>query len=77
MAFGDYMYVPPKMDEMQNAGIVRVQFPTKDNPKAIIHVQAMVFPVLVHEQGCYRAYVSTCFTKNKKLGEYVINKLIS
>jgi hypothetical protein len=37
------------MDEMQNTGIVRVQFPTKDNPKAIIHVQAMVFPVLVHE----------------------------
>jgi hypothetical protein len=34
---------------MQNAGIVRVQFPTKDNPKAIIHVQTMVFPVLVHE----------------------------
>jgi hypothetical protein len=47
MASGDYMYyVLPKMDEMQNAGIVRVQFPTKDNPKAIIHVQAMVFPVL-------------------------------
>jgi hypothetical protein len=43
MASGDYMYyVLPKMDEMQNAGIVRVQFPTKD-PKAIIHVQAMVF----------------------------------
>jgi hypothetical protein len=36
MASGDYMYyVLPKMDEMQNAGIVRVQFPTKDNLKRL------------------------------------------
>jgi hypothetical protein len=77
MASGDYMYyVLPKMDEMQNAGIVRVQFPTKDNPKAIIHVQAMVFPVLVHElvKGVMELMSAHGLPKNKKLGEYVINK---
>jgi hypothetical protein len=70
MASGDYMYyVPPKMDEMQNAGIVRVQFPTKDNPKAIIHVQAMVFPVLVHElvKGVIELMSAHGLPKNKKL----------
>jgi len=50
MASADYMYyIIPAMENGVNAGIVRVQFPTKDNPKAVIYAQAMVFPVLIHE----------------------------
>lgn len=77
MASADYMYyIIPAMENGVNAGIVRVQFPTKDNPKAIIYAQAMVFPVLIHElvKGVMELLSAHGLPKNKKVGNYVINK---
>ncbi len=77
MAAADYMYyVIPKMDNGTTGGVVRVQFPNKNNPKAVIHVQAMVFPVLIHElvKGVMELLSAHGLPKSKKTGEYVINK---
>ena len=77
MASADYMYyVIPKLETAVNGGIVRVQFPTNDNPKAIIYAQAMVFPVLIHElvKGVMELLSAHGLPKNKKVGEFVINK---
>ena len=77
MAVADYMYyVIPKMENGVNGGVVRVMFPTKDNPKPVIHVQAMVFPVLIHElvKGVMELLSAHGLPQNKKVGEYVINK---
>jgi len=77
MAAADYMYyVTPEMENGVNGGVVRVQFPTASNPKAVIHVQAMVFPVLIHElvKGVMELISGHGLPKNKKMGEYVIGK---
>lgn len=77
MASADYMYyIIPKMENGVSGGVVRVQFPTKDNPKAVIYAQAMVFPVLIHElvKGVMELLSAHGLPKNKKMGEYVINK---
>lgn len=77
MASADFMYyVIPNMEDGVNGGVVRVQFPTKANPKAVIHAQAMVFPVLIHElvKGVMEILSAHGLPKNKKVGEYVINK---
>lgn len=81
MAAADYMYyiIPAMHDEnvgSVNGGVVRVQFPTKDNPKAVIYAQAMVFPVLIHElvKGVMELLSAHGLPKNKKVGEFVINK---
>jgi len=77
MASADFMYyIIPKMEEGINGGVVRVQFPTKTNPKAVIHAQAMVFPVLIHElvKGVMEILSAHGLPKNKKIGEFVINK---
>lgn len=77
MASVDYMYyIIPKMEEGVNGGVVRVEFPTKDNPKAIIYVQAMVFPVLIHElvKGVMELLSAHGLPKNKKIGQFVIDK---
>ena len=77
MASADYMYyIIPAMENGVNGGIVRVQFPTKDNPKAVIYAQAMVFPVLIHElvKGVMELLSAHGLPKDKKVGEYVINK---
>jgi hypothetical protein len=77
MAAADYMYyVIPKMDDGISGGVVNVQFPTQDNPKAIIYAQAMVFPVLVHElvKGVMELLSAHGLPKDKKTGEFVINK---
>jgi len=77
MAAADYMYyVIPEMDKGVNGGVVRVQFPTKENPKAIIFAQALVFPVLVHEivKGVMELLSAHGLPKDKKLGKFVINK---
>lgn len=77
MASADYMYyIIDKMENGTTGGIVRVQFPTKDNPKAIIYAQAMVFPVLIHElvKGVMELLSAHGLPKNKRIGEYVINK---
>lgn len=77
MSSADYMYyILPKMENGTNSGIVHVQFPTAENPKAIIYAQAMVFPVLVHElvKGVMELLSAHGLPKNKKIGNYVINK---
>lgn len=77
MAAADYMYyIIPEMENGVNGGVVRVQFPTASNPKAVIYAQAMVFPVLIHElvKGVMELLSAHALPKNKRLGEYVINK---
>jgi hypothetical protein len=77
MSSADMMfYIIPNMENGINAGVCWVQFPTKDNPKAVIHVQAAVFPVLIHElvKGVMELLSAHGLPKNKKVGEYVINK---
>jgi hypothetical protein len=77
MAAADYMYyVIPKMENGVNGGVVRVEFPTPTNPKAVIHAQAMVFPVLIHElvKGVMELISAHGLPKNKNVGEYVINQ---
>lgn len=81
MAAADYMfYVIPEMEDDSKGsvtgGIVKVQFPTASNPKAIIHAQAMVFPVLIHElvKGVMELMSAHGLPKQKRIGEYVINK---
>jgi hypothetical protein len=56
--------------------VVRVQFPTASNPKAVIHAQAMVLPVLIHElvKGVMELISAHGLPKKKRIGEYVINK---
>jgi hypothetical protein len=76
MSAADYAYyVKPDMENGINGGVVRVEFPTKNNPKTTIHAQAMVFPVLIHElvKGVMEILSARGLPK-KKLGEYVINK---
>ena len=77
MAAADYMYyVIPKMENGVTGGIVKVQFPTPSNPKAVIYVQAMVFPVLIHElvKGVMELLSAHGLPKDKRSGEYVIGK---
>jgi hypothetical protein len=77
MASADFMYyVIPNMEDGVNGGVVRVQFPTKTNPKAVIYAQAMVFPVLIHElvKGVMELLSANGLPKSKRIGEYVINK---
>lgn len=77
MAGADYSYyITSGLEIAVNGGVVHVQFPTKENPKAVIHAQAMVFPVLIHElvKGVMEILSAHGLPKNKKIGEYVINK---
>ena len=77
MSAADYMYYAiPKLDEGVSGGVVRVEYPTPENPKAKIHAQAMVFPVLIHEivKGVMELLSAHGLPKNKKVADYVINK---
>lgn len=77
MAAADYMYyVIPDMENGVTGGVVKVEFPSKNNPKAVIRAQAMVFPVLIHEivKGVMELLSGHGLPKNKKLANYVINK---
>lgn len=77
MAAADYMYyIVPAMEKGVSGGVVRVQFPTASNPKAVIHAQAMVFPVLIHElvKGVMELMSAHGLPKNKRVGQYVIDK---
>jgi hypothetical protein len=76
MSNADYMYyVVPDMENGVNGGVVRVEFPTKDNPKVKIIAQAMVFPVLIHElvKGVMEILSAKGLPK-KKMGQFVIDK---
>lgn len=77
MAAADYMYyVIPKMENGTTGGVVKVQFPSAKNPKAVIYAQAMVFPVLIHElvKGVMELLSAHGLPKDRKTGEFVINK---
>jgi hypothetical protein len=77
MSAADYMYyVIPKMDNGTNGGVVKVTFPTTENPKAVIEAEAMIFPVLIHElvKGVMELLSAHGSPKDKKLGDYVIDK---
>jgi hypothetical protein len=77
MVSADYMYyIVPEMENGVNGGVVKVDFPTKDNPKAIITAQAMVFPVLIHElvKGVMELLSGHGLPKNKKIANFVIDK---
>lgn len=77
MSAADYMYyVIPKMDNGTSGGMVKVTFPTSENPKAVIEAEAMIFPVLIHElvKGVMELLSAHGLPKDKKLGDYVIGK---
>lgn len=77
MAAADYMYyVIPKMENGVNGGVVRVEFPTAEKPKAIIHAQAMAFPVLIHElvKGVMELLSAHGLPEDKKIGDFVIGQ---
>ena len=77
MSAADYMYyVIPKMDNGINGGVVKVTFPTAENPKAVIEAEAMIFPVLIHElvKGVMELLSAHGLPKDKKLGDYVVDK---
>lgn len=77
MSAADYMYyVIPKMDNGTNGGVVKVTFPTSENPKAVIEAEAMIFPVLIHElvKGVMELLSAHGLPKDKKLGDYVVDK---
>jgi len=76
MSNADYMYyIIPDMENGVNGGVVRVEFPTKENPKVKIIAQAMVFPVLIHElvKGVMEVLSAKGLPKNK-MGKFVIDK---
>ena len=77
MVTADYMYyVIPEMENGVSGGVVKVDFPTKDNPKSVITVQAMVFPVLIHElvKGVMELLSAHGLPKDKKIANFVIDK---
>ena len=77
IAAADYSYfIIPNMDEQVAGGIVTVTLPTEKNSKAIIHAQAIVFPVLIHElvKGVMEILSAHGLPEDEKISEYVINK---
>tara|TARA_R110000782_G_scaffold97863_2_gene182921 strand:- start:78 stop:1289 length:1212 start_codon:yes stop_codon:yes gene_type:complete len=77
IAAADYCYfIVPNMDQQKNGGVVRVIFPTEENPKCQIHAQGMVFPVLVHElvKGVMEVLSAHGLPEDEKMAEYVIGK---
>jgi len=77
MSASEYCYyIIPNLEDSTPGGVVKVQFPTKDNPKAIIYAQAMVLPVLIHElvKGVMELLSGHGLPKNKKIGQFVIDK---
>jgi hypothetical protein len=77
MSAADYMYyVIPKMENGVSGGVVKVDYPTRENPKAVIIAQAMAFPVLIHEivKGVMELLSAHGLPKNKQICDYVINK---
>jgi|LakMenE18May11ns_1017448.scaffolds.fasta_scaffold9959298_9 hypothetical protein len=77
MANADYMYyIIPNMENGVSGGVVRVDFPTSENPKCVITAQAMVFPVLIHElvKGVMEILSAHGLPKDKKIGKFVVDK---
>lgn len=77
MCNADYIfYLIPKLENSIPGGVVKVQFPSESNPKTIIHAQALVFPVLIHElvKGVMEVLSAHGLPSDKKLGNFVIGK---
>lgn len=76
MATADLTYYAIKLENEINGGVVKVEFPSKENPKAVINAKAMIFPVLVHEivKGVMEILSANGLPKNKKLAKYVMGK---
>jgi hypothetical protein len=88
MAAADYCYfIEPDMHKVIGeggnqggksiaGGVVRVTLPTEENPKCIIHAQAIVFPVLVHElvKGVMEILSAHGLPEDEKTAKYVIGK---
>jgi hypothetical protein len=77
MSAADFMfYIVPAINEGITGGAVKVTLPSKNNPKAKIHAQAMVFPVLIHElvKGVMEIVAAHGLPNNKKIAKFVIDK---
>lgn len=77
MSAADYMYyVIPKMENGVSGGIVKVDFPTAQKPKAVINAQAMVFPVLIHElvKGVMELLSAHGLPEDKRIGDFVVGQ---
>lgn len=77
MTAADYTYfLVDQLSDGKSGGIVKVQFPTPENPKAVIYAQALCFPVLVHElvKGVMELIAAHGLPKDKKLGEFVVGQ---
>ena len=69
-------YMIPKSKSNVNGGAVIIGVPSKKNPKAFIHAQGMVFPVLIHQLifGVMELISVHALPKNKIIREFVLNK---
>ena len=77
MSAADYMYyIKPDMENGEAGGVVKVTFPMKIGDRPKIHVQAYVFPVLIHElvKGVMELLASHGLSRNPKIREYSIKK---
>jgi hypothetical protein len=77
MAAADYVYyVVPNMHKQEVGGVVRVKFPEFIGDKPVIHAQAYVFPVLLHElvKGVMELLASHGLSRNPKIRQYTIKK---
>jgi len=77
MSAADYTYfLFPDLKASTNAGSCDVEFPKKDGEKPILKVEAMVFPVLVHElyKACMEVLSANGLPTKENIAEYVINK---
>ena len=77
MASADYMYYAiPKMDNQLSGGVVSIEYPSEQNPKAVINAQALVFPVLIHElvKGVMELLSANGLPENKKISDFVVGK---
>jgi effector-binding domain-containing protein len=77
MSAADYMfYIVPAINEGITGGAVKVTLPSKNNPKATIYAQAMVFPVLIHElvKGVMEIVAAHGLPSNKKIAQFVVDK---
>lgn len=77
MAAADYMYyLVDRMDEGVPGGVVRVELPKKEGDIPKIHVQALIFPVLIHElaKGAMEILSVHGLPEDAKLQKFVMAK---
>jgi hypothetical protein len=77
MSAADYAYYAvDNIDHAIKGGMVRIELPRKEGDKPLIHAQAMVFPVLIHElvKGVMELLSTHGLPEDPKMREYVIAK---